>query len=130
MQEKLRERHLTIVAIPASEVKWVEYKKEISINNRLFDVESYSLINDQYLFKGLFDDEETILNENFEKDYDNANENESQLLSKIFQLLQGIYFNDPNDQFVLPGKQNNYNNLALLNMTSPFINILTPPPQI
>ena len=129
MQEKLGEQILTTITIPANEVKWIEYKKEISINNRLFDIESFSFVNDQYFFTGLFDDEETMLNINFEKDIDERNEKENQLISELFKVLQAIYIGNRDDHLIPPCMQTNYSNLALLNINSPFISVLTPPPQ-
>jgi hypothetical protein len=87
MKEKMEREMLHTVTIPENELVWVKYKKEVRINDKMFDVETYRIDNGQYYLTGLFDEEETALNNYFEKSTDQKNEKGSQILSALLQFL-------------------------------------------
>ena len=60
MMEKMEREHLREIVVPAASVTWME-DDEISLGGHMFDVESFSLNNGIYTFKGLFDEDETRL---------------------------------------------------------------------
>ena len=130
MKEKLELEMLHTIVVPEAEVKWVKYKKEIHVNDKMFDVKSFTLKEGQYIFKGLYDEEETALNSYFEKSTDQKNEREVQILSELFKILQSIYHGDPDQAVITTNISNVYSPLILHHISSPFINILTPPPQL
>ena len=70
MKEKLEEEMLHTIIVPVAEVQWVKYKKEIRYEGKMFDIESFTVKNGQYIFNGLYDDDETALNNYFEKNTD------------------------------------------------------------
>lgn len=129
MKEKLEQQLLHTVIIPAGEVVWVKYKKEISIEGKMFDVKSTVISNGQYVFTGLFDNEETALNNFFETETNQKNRKGNQLLTQLFQLLQSIYTANHSESAINTGNKEIYFVLTFSNIISPFINILTPPPQ-
>lgn len=129
MKEKLEEKILHTIIVPEAEVQWVKYKKEIRFGDKMFDIKSFTIKNGQYSFTGLYDDEETALNNNFEKNTEQQNERGYQVLSTLFQLLQSMYPGDPCETLAFENIPQVFRPLILQRISSPFKNILTPPPQ-
>ncbi len=129
MKERLERQMLHTVTVSKADLVWVKYKKEIRIHDKMFDVKSFAIKNDQYIFTGLYDEEETALNNYFEKNTEQKNESEYQVLLSIFQLLQSIYPENSEAIMIFPTISKAYCPLILQPISSPFINILTPPPQ-
>lgn len=127
MKEKLEKEFLHTVSVPKDKVIWVKYKKEIRIENKMFDVESAYEKDGLCYFIGLFDTEETELNEMLEKETEEKNENDS---SKLFQWLQspGTHLTFYNTNALKPGRS--YSTPILLHISTPFINTPTQPPQV
>jgi hypothetical protein len=129
MKEKMEREMLHTVIIPENELVWVKYKKEVRINDKMFDVETYRIDNGQYYLTGLFDEEETALNNYFEKSTDQKNEKGSQMLSALLQFLQSMYPGDPDEPLDFKNISKAYRPLILQHISFPFKNVLTPPPQ-
>jgi hypothetical protein len=129
MKEKLEQEMLHTILIPEAEVQWMKYKKEIRFGNKMFDVESFTVKDGQYIFKGLYDDDETALNSYFEKNTHQKNEKGYQVLTTLFQLLQNVYSVNSSETLTSQNISKEYSPLILQHIPSPFINILTPPPQ-
>ena len=127
MKEKLENEFLHTITVPKENVTWVKYNKEIIVEDKLFDVNSFSEKDGLYFFIGLFDAEETALNDFLEKDTDDKNENE--LLGQLFQCLQSPCVSVSFDQGIIADQNNTCFFPILLHIPSPFINITTPPPQ-
>jgi hypothetical protein len=130
MKEKLERQMLHTVIVPRADVVWVKYKKEIRIHGKMFDVKSFTVKNGQYIFIGLYDDEETALNNYFEKSTDQKNERGFYILSALFKMLQSIYPGDSSDILISNNISKAYCPLNLQHISFPFRNILTPPPQV
>lgn len=129
MKEKLEEEMLHTIVVPAKQLIWVKYKKEIRVDGKMFDVKSIQIVNGNYIVKGLYDDEETALNNYFENHTNEENENGSQLLSSIIQLLQSSFIEDETSSQVTRIIINRYSLFTLPHISFPFKNIDTPPPQ-
>jgi len=127
MKERLEKERLHTVVIPGSEVQWVKYKKEIRVHGKMFDIKSFNVKNDKYTFTGLFDEEETALND-FLKEKAH-NEQENHMLASILKMLHSVYAVDENTPLVTGRIPRVYSPLILQHTCSPFKNILTPPPQ-
>ena len=56
---ELASARLDTIHVKLKSVHWVEFGKEVSINNRLFDVNECWRSNEELVIVGLFDDEET-----------------------------------------------------------------------
>ena len=129
MKEKLEEEMLHTIVVPAKQLIWVKYKKEIRVDGKMFDVKSIQIENGNYIFTGLYDDEETALNNYFENHTNEENESGDQLLSSIFQLLQSSFIEDETSSQVTGIIINKYSLFTLQHISFPIKNILTPPPQ-
>lgn len=127
MKEKLEKEFLHTITVPKEEVTWVNYNKEITVGDKLFDVKSFSEKDGLCVFIGLYDAEETALNDLLEKDTDDKNEQE--LLGQLFQCLQSPCINISLDTGIIADQKNTCSFPILLHISSPFINIPTPPPQ-
>lgn len=128
MKEKLEAAVLHKVSIPEHQVHWMKEGKEIKVSGKMFDIKSFELKNGVYVFTGLFDDEETELREQLQKEQQNNSTNSKQL-TKLFQLLKTFY-NDSQHELFFPntnsGSEIIKDNSALL---SQYITIITPPPR-
>ena len=126
MKEKIEEELLHTIAVPKNEVVWAKYNQEIIAGGKLFDIKSFSEKNGIYFFIGLFDAEETELNDFLEKEMDDKNEND---LSQLFQWLQSPCTSLAFDFYVISDHKKISCIPILQHISSPFINIPTPPPQ-
>lgn len=63
MEEKLEKSALQTVVVPVKEVRWLNGKKEIIVQGKLFDVKSFSIANETLIATGLFDEDEDKLHE-------------------------------------------------------------------
>lgn len=129
MKEKLEQKLVHNISVAEAKVVWVKYKKEIQVDGKMFDIKSFREENGQYHFTGLFDDDETALNNYFEKNTEKKNERSNRLLASLFQLLQSVYPGDSIDTIMQEDNSLVYCCLVLSNIQSPIKNILTPPPQ-
>ena len=127
MKEKLETSLLQTITINEKDVVWMD-DHEIWVNEHMFDIQTKKLENGIYTFTGLYDEEETNLVKKH-KDTTEKNNEETQLLSSLFQLLQSAFIEDEANSLITDLIITEYRPLILQHMSSPFINILTPPPQ-
>jgi hypothetical protein len=127
MKERLERELLHTIAVPQDKVVWAKYNKEIIVEGKMFDVESYSIKDSVCVFTGLFDEEETALNDLLEKKTNDKNENE--LLAQLFQWLQSPCISLSFHEEVAVNKNNETCFPVLHHISFPYINIPTPPPQ-
>ena len=90
IKEQLETGILHSLSLPEKDIIWVRKNKEIRIGNDLFDVKSIIKHNDSVLVTGLFDHEETELEQMLGQLSGNSNNN-SHLLTQLFSFLQHIY---------------------------------------
>lgn len=126
MKEKLETSLLQTITINEKEVVWMD-DHEIWVNEHMFDIHSKKLEKGIYTFTGLYDEEETILVKKH-KDTTEKNNEESQLLSSLFQLFQSAFIENETNSLIT-NLITEYRPLILQNISSPFKAILTPPPQ-
>ena len=127
MKEKLETSLLQTITINEKDVVWMD-GHEIWVNEHMFDIHTKKLENGIYTFTGLYDEEETNLVKKH-KDTTEKNSEESQLLSSLFQLLQSSFIENEANSLIPDLIIAEYRPLILHNISSPYINILTPPPQ-
>ena len=130
MKEQLEEEMLHSIKVPVSEVHWVRAKKEIRFEGKMFDIKSFYVKNGEYVFTGLYDEEETALNNYFEKNTDQNKSATNHVLSSLFKLLQSIYSDDITETMPLADGPITFCPLILQYTSPPFKDILTPPPQL
>ena len=106
MKEKLEKEFLHTICVPREEVTWVDYNKEIIVGDKMFDVKSFTEKDGLYFFMGLFDSEETALNDLLEKD--RGDKNEDELMGQLFQCLQSPCINVAFDQAIIANQNNTY----------------------
>lgn len=130
MKERLETQLLRTISVAKNDVHWIKDGKEIWVNGRMFDIKSSHLQkNGVYVFSGLYDEEETALLEQIQKDQQNNNSNGKQLV-QLFQLLQSFY-NNPQEEIASPGNIPGGKFIPDASpLASQFISIFTPPPQI
>ena len=101
---------------------------EIWVNEHMFDIRTKKLENGIYTFAGLYDEQETNLVKKH-KDTTEKNNEENQVLSSLFQLLHSAFIEDEANSPITALIITEYSPLILQHISSPFKNILTPPPQ-
>ena len=126
-KQKVENLILKTIVLSPNEFQWTEAGKEISIHGDLFDIKSYSLTNGKFIFYGLFDKEETALDQ-LEHNWRN-NREENKLLAELFQVLQSVFHNsgpeqDPHNKLI-----NQYPYLSPDKLSFQPKKIITPPPQ-
>jgi len=128
MKVRLEAKVLHTISIPEHDVIWMKNGKEIYVNGKMFDIKSFHINDGVYVFKGLYDDEETVLREQLQKEQE-SNSTNSKQLTRLFQLLQSFY-NDTQSELYFPktksGSELIKDNSATI---SQFISITTPPPR-
>ena len=127
MKEKLETSLLQTITINEKDVVWMD-DHEIWVNEHMFDIHTKKLKNGIYTFTGLYDEQETNLVKKH-KDTTEKNNEENQVLSSLFQLLQSAFIEDEANSPITALIITEYSPLILQHISSPFKNILTPPPQ-
>ena len=127
MKEKLETSLLQTITINEKEVVWMD-DHEIWVNEHMFDIQAKKLENGIYTFTGLYDEEETNLVKKY-KDTTEKNNEENQLLLSLFELLETTFIENEANSLLTDLTIIEYRPLILQHISSPFINILTPPPQ-
>ena len=131
MKERLESKMLHTVTLSENKVQWIKQGKEILINGRMFDIKRLEHSdNGKIIFTGLYDDDETLLVNRVKKNQQNDNSTGGRLLAQFFRLLQVTCDNTSVETFTLSFSNNNYFPGSEHRPTSPFITILTPPPQV
>lgn len=130
MKEQLEEKMLHTVLLNTRDIKWVRPGKEIMMNDRMFDVKSIAYNPDgSVTVTGLFDEEETVLVQQLQKQQEDNNTQGNQQLVKLFQQFLTLpeEAREGTDIVVRAGKPLFPDPHAAL--ASTFKDILTPPPQ-
>lgn len=130
MKERLEEKILHTVILAANNIHWVRPGKEILVGGRMFDIKQTKILPDgSSQFKGLFDDEETMLTKQLLEKQREDNTKDNKQIVQLFQLTLGLPESTPehsSDQLSLARYQP-ARDMSLL--PSPCKDILTPPPQ-
>jgi hypothetical protein len=126
MKERLEKELLHTIVVPKKKIIWVKYNKEIRLGDKLFDIKSSAEKNGNIYFTGLFDEEEAALNNIMQKNTEEKNGND---LANLIHWLQSPCINPISTTEIITDCEIDYSTPILLDISSPFINILTPPPQ-
>lgn len=130
MKEKLEFAQLQKVIIKKNDVQWKMLGDEIIIDGQLFDVKDQQDQGDAIIFYGLFDKEETSLQNKIENQH--AHSNEQQALVSIVQFLQSVHFLSQST-----GAIHDYSTISKCQRftliqsktITPYLNQLTKPPE-
>jgi hypothetical protein len=130
MEQQLESKMLHTITLAESDIHWLKEGKEILINGRMFDVKTFKNIGiGKVVITGLFDEEETLLVNQVKKQHQNDTDNGTKSLAQFFQLLQITHHNTSEEIFIPYFSCSNYFPGDESRPTSPFVTILTPPPQ-
>lgn len=129
MKEKMEKQLLHSITLADNEIHWVKAGKEIWVHGKMFDIKATDHKNGLTTFYGLYDEEETLLKSVFNTGWKKKMSEQNQLLSQIFQCLQGIYIIPVTNSPIIPCKQNHVTSPHSSKLQTQFKNILTPPPQ-
>jgi hypothetical protein len=130
MKEKLEQSHLVTVAIHKKDIHWIKENKEIWLNNKMFDIKSSRIENGNYIFTGLYDDDETVLAKQFQKNKQQENNSGNKLVVQLFQLLMAPCDNLQSENAFYISKTNSLIPGLAPSLSEQYISISTPPPQI
>jgi hypothetical protein len=131
MEQQLESKMLHTIALAESDIHWLKEGKEMLINGRMFDVKTFKNSGiDKVVITGLFDEEETLLVNQVKKQHQNDTDNGTKILAQFFQLLQITHDNTAEENFIPFSPGSNYFQGDESRPASPFITILTPPPQV
>ena len=128
-EEKLEDSILQTLVLTEEKFKWLRKNKEISVDGKLFDIKSFSEKNGKYIFVGIFDEEETELAQTLSKGFDEKNDIDDELPG-LFQILLSASSLKPDESLAFADIATTYCPLILQHISSPFQDILTPPPQL
>jgi hypothetical protein len=132
MMENLEIRYLTTLQIPEESFRWYKQDREIQIDGKMFDVKSLELKNGLYHVSGLYDDEETELNEEMNKFHESSDDQPSGS-NIIFQVCLGIVSEDKSFyhfQFIPPDEIIMQNSLHQINLKpQQYLATYSPPPE-
>ncbi|HET9825891.1 MAG TPA: hypothetical protein VFP87_11185, partial [Chitinophagaceae bacterium] len=88
---------------------------------------SYSSENGKFIFTGLFDHEETVLNK-LQHDW-KTNRDENKLLTELFQILQSVFHNSKGEESLYSVLAVQHSYLIPNKLPTVIKKIITPPPQ-
>ena len=130
MEEELACGKLQQVTINRNELHWNRVGKEILVDGKLFDVKAITYNkNGDAIVTGLFDNDETVLVREFQKNQKENNSQGTKQLAQFFQLMlvmpeypqENISFSVLMSSAFFPGKEST--------PVAVFKTIPTPPPQ-
>lgn len=129
MKEKLESSFLQTITIKNDAIQWAKAGKEIWVNGKMFDIKSKVELDNMTTFKGLYDDEETLLKTNLSESWEKNKTRQTHLLGQLFQILSNIYFS--NSSWIFPACSKGITTYPFYTSQLAYhhTDILTPPPQ-
>jgi hypothetical protein len=130
MLSRLKESGLQTLSIPKQQLKWYSEGHELLVDGRMFDVKSFKFNGDNYEVIGLFDDDETDLNNLIAAAAGNNRSDSGMLLFKSCLGLIAVV-----NQEVFCPKNNNPQELdnlfppVVCSFNDGYLEQLTPPPD-
>lgn len=132
MLEKLEETHLQVITLSKTDFTWIKKEKEIKWGNNLFDVKEWKEVNGQFIFRGIYDDDEKQLNTRLCDMMKNSKQESSSqnIFAKVFTQLTCInnHFNWQLTPFSTAISK--HFTIYRVNIPEITIPVFTPPPQV
>ena len=97
MREQLSLQQLQTITLPAANAKWLNEDQEIIIEGKLFDVQSYQIVNDNLIVTGLFDEDEDKLNKKIQDFVERENDTPSPLDNLVLEFFSTPFYNNTTD---------------------------------
>jgi hypothetical protein len=129
MKENMEQHYLQTITIAENKVQWLKKGKEILVSGKMFDIKSSEKEGSQFIFTGLFDEEETALVKMIENDFNKKNESGKLLFANVFQLLFSAYPVYEIPDFLFSDNKKIFYNWFNNNYSFVFKSITTPPPR-
>lgn len=118
MEEKLEKQYMQTVRVPLKYVKWYKKDKEVIIDGKLFDIKSIDIENEIAVFKGLFDEKETLLKEKITQ-FQSQQEKNKEHTATVTTIVSILLFYEENCTPILHSSMITARNYA--GNTSPFL---------
>lgn len=128
MEEKLEHEVLETIKLNADDVVWMD-KHEIWVNEKMFDIHSFTVEDNIYTFTGLYDEEETLLKSEQERAAKKSKEKFS-VLSQLFQWLHNVFSETQQDYNLAADHIQSFAILNILHFDSLIKKVPTPPPRL
>jgi hypothetical protein len=129
MKEQLEKASLQTLLLQPDQLHWAKAGKELWVNNQLFDVKDIQLTNKGYLIQGLFDTQETAINQKAAQQSD-AQSNGAQLALQC--LVLALY--PPTENVILlpipTAQQQQQYGYYQSDIHSISLGVITPPPNM
>ena len=130
MREALERSALHEIKIEKDQLHWARFEKELVIDDKLFDVKGLTYHQDgSATAKGLFDDQETTLVQQLNKQQQENNSQGSKLIAQFFQIWMAVPGDHGNLGLEMDSKERTLYPLFKSDIASASKLILTPPPQ-
>jgi hypothetical protein len=127
MKEALERSNLHTLQIKATAFQWHKKNKEIKIGDRFFDVKHLQLLsNGNYLVTGLYDDEETSLENKANALLNQSSKNKQWLAALFLQWYTDLVITET---FVSVPIVQIFSSQYLQQISNGHINIVLPPPD-
>lgn len=131
MTEKLEHQQLHTLQIPVQQLHWVKEGKEILIDGKLFDVKSILTHGKLVQVTGLFDEEETDLVQQIQRQLQHNQSGRQLQTSILYSILMGFSSHLHAVQLnPLPLQRITLANYLLSPYNAPLLEQLCPPPQL
>lgn len=132
MREKMEKENVITIDIPENDFRWHKKNREIIVNGKMFDVKSLVKVDNIYYVSGLFDEQESILNEDLKK-MNEERDGRQKSTNLILQVCLGLIAEDRSClQFQLSPPQNT--NVLISGIYHDYhpphcLYIISPPPE-
>ncbi len=93
MKEKMEKEIVITIEIPENDFRWHKKNREIIFQGKMFDVKSLVKVDNIYHVSGLFDEQESILNEELKK-MNEEKDGRQKSTNLILQVCLGIIAED------------------------------------
>jgi hypothetical protein len=130
MKERLENQSLRQLVIAEQDIQWVNEGREILVDGKMFDIKTFHLEKGVYHISGLYDEEETSLVKQLEKQQQSNTTSGNKILVQFIQLFQSNLSQDFNSGCLLPTLSNNHAAEKDWSLASGSVAVLTPPPQM
>jgi hypothetical protein len=131
MIEKIEHSPLQSISLHYSDSIWIKKNKEVLVNGKLFDVKSYTFVNDNIILVGLYDNEEDALKDEY-RILLQAKKNKSILLDELILKLiftYAIIENKPTKNLLANSHIKNIFYRFSQNSINQYLSVNTPPPN-
>jgi hypothetical protein len=132
MQEQLEKTSLQTITVNKVDISWLKEDKEVIINGKLFDVKSYTVVDDKIILTGLYDRAENELKKEFANLIQHKKNDSAPLEQLVIKFIFTVVINQSQQTEVLACSQNTKTVYPLHNEVPIYQSaaVATPPPNV